>query len=79
MNRKGQDFGWIRLLFYGGFFLIVFAIGLAPMVAASLGPVDFSDYGPFGAWVLSHMNVWFFGVFVLAVLIALIFGLATSE
>lgn len=78
-NCRAQGFGWIRLFFYSVFFLIIFALALAPFVTSSVGGVDLSDWGVFGAWVVGHMNVWFFGVFVLAVLVALVFGVVTSE
>ena len=79
MFKKAQGFGFLRILFVGGFFLLMFALALAPMVSQSLGGLDFSDWGPFGSWVVSHMTVWFFGVFVLTILLALVYGLVSNE
>jgi len=79
VNSRGQGFGWIRVLFVGGFFLLMFALALAPFVSTSIGGLDLSDWGLFGAWVVAHMNIWFFGVFVLAILIALVYGVFSNE
>jgi hypothetical protein len=79
MNSKGQGFGFIRVLFVGGFFLLMFALALAPFIAGSIGGLDLTDWGVFGAWVVGHLAVWVFGVFCLAILIALVFGVFTGE
>ena len=79
MNSRGQGFGFLRILFVGGFFLLMFALALAPMVTSALGGFDFSDWGVFDSFVVSHLALWFFGCFVLAILVALVVGLVSSE
>jgi len=79
MNSKGQGFNFIHVIFVGVFFLIIFAIGLAPMVSALLGGVDLSVLGVGGAWIAGNINVWFFLAFVVAILGALVWGFSSNE
>ena len=79
MNRKGQNFNFIGVIFFGIFFLIIFAIGLAPMVSSLLGGANLSVLGSLGAWVAANLNVWFFIAFVIAMLSLLVWGLNTRE
>jgi len=74
MNNKGQNFNFIGVIFFGIFFLIIFGIGLAPMVTSLLGGVDLSVLGSFGAWVSANLNVWFFIAFIIAILSLLVWG-----
>jgi len=79
LNNKGQGFGWIRVLFFAGFFLVLFGLALAPFVSQVTGAFDFSDWGSFGSWVVTHLNLWFFSVFVVGVLILLVYGWVGNE
>ena len=79
MNNKGQGFNFIQVIFVGIFFLIIFAIGLAPMVSSLLGGVDLSVLGSFGSWVAGNLNVWFFLAFIVGLLALLVWGFGSSE
>ena len=79
MNRKAQNFNFIGVIFFGLFFLIIFAVGLAPMVTSLLGGADLSVLGTFGSWVASNMNVWFFIAFIVAILSLLVWGFGYNE
>lgn len=79
MNKKGQNFNFITVIFVGIFFLIIFAIGLAPMVSSLLGGVDLGVLGSFGAWVAGSLNVWFFLAFIVALLVMLVWGFSSNE
>lgn len=74
MNKKGPKLGFIKVLGISIFFVIIFALGLAPMVSTSLGTLDLSVYGYFGSWIVGSLNVWYLGAFALAVLIGLLYG-----
>ena len=78
MNKKGQGFGFIRILAFTGFFIIIFALALAPFVSTALGATDLSILGGFGEWAMSNLNVWFLGIFVLVVLVALVYGFSSE-
>ena len=73
MNKKAQ-LGFIRIIFFAIFFLIMFALALAPFITMALGSSDLTILGGFGAWAMSNLALWFFITFLLAVLIALIYG-----
>lgn len=78
MNRKGQGFGFIRVLFYGVFFLLLFSLALAPFVAGSIGGLDLTDWGGLGAWFIGSMNIWFLGFALIGILGALVWGFASE-
>jgi hypothetical protein len=73
VNKKAQ-LGFIRIIFFAIFFLIMFALALAPFITMALGSSDLTILGGFGAWAMSNLALWFFITFLLAVLIALIYG-----
>ena len=72
MNKKGQGFGFIRVIFFAIFFVIIFALALAPFIATSMGATDLSVLGGFGEWAMSNLGLWIFLVFMLVVFVALI-------
>jgi hypothetical protein len=78
MNKKGQELGFIKVLAVSVVFIVIFAIGLAPMVSNVLGGLDLSVYGGIGAWFIDHLNIWFLGFFTLAILIALVYGFSSE-
>ena len=78
MNNKGQGFGFIRVLFFAGLFLVLFSLALAPIVTAMLGAGDLSQLGGFGSWVFSNLNIWYFGSFLLVVLVSLVYGYSSE-
>lgn len=78
MNKKGQGFGFIRVLVVGGFFLIMFALALAPFITTALGATDLSVLGRFGEWAMSNIALWVFIVFLLVILVALVYGFGSE-
>ena len=78
MNNKGQGFGFIRIIAIASFFLIMFALALAPFVSSALGSTDLSLLGGFGSFVVGNMNVWFFFGFIIAVFVALVWGFSSE-
>jgi len=74
MNTKGQGLNFINVFAVAIVFIIFFALGLSPMIASVLGGLDFSVYSGFEGWILTNLNIWFFGFFALAILIALVWG-----
>ena len=74
LSKSGQGFGFVRVLFVGGFFLILFALGLAPFVSSVLIASNTSVLGGFGSFVVDHMALWFLGVFLLVMFVALVYG-----
>ena len=74
MNTKGQGLNFINVFAVALVFIIFFAIGLAPMISSVIGSLDLSVYTGFEGWILSNLNIWFFGFFSLAILIALVWG-----
>jgi len=77
-NKKGQGFGFIRVIFYAIFFVIMFALALAPFITVAMGVSDLSVLGGFGAWAMANLALWIFIVFVLVVLVALVYGWASQ-
>ena len=78
MNVKGQGFGFIGVIFFAIFFLIIFALALAPVVTSALGATDLSVLGGGGSWAISNLALWFFLVFMLTVFVALIYGFGSE-
>lgn len=78
MNSRGQSFGFIKILFFAGFFIVIFSLALAPIVSGSMGAADLSVLDGLSAWVASNLNVWIFGAFALMVFGALIYGLSAE-
>ena len=76
MNTKGQGLNFINVFAVALVFIIFFAIGLAPMISSILGGLDFSVYTGFESWILTNLNIWFFGFFAIAILIAIVWGLS---
>lgn len=77
-NKKAQGFIWIRVIFIAIFFLILFALALAPFMTTVLGAQDLSVLGGFGEFITSNLTVFVFVTFLLAVLIALIYGFSSE-
>jgi len=73
MDKKGQ-FGFIRVIFFAIFFVIIFALALAPFITTAMGSSDLSVLGGFGEWAMSNLALWFFIVFILIVFVALVWG-----
>jgi len=76
MGTKAQGFGFIKVIVFGGLFLIFFGLGLAPFINTVLGAADTSGFGGFGGWVADNLALWFFGGFLLFVIIAIVYGLS---
>ncbi len=79
MNKKAQRFAFIGVIFFGLFFLIIFTLGLAPMVSNLLGGVNLAGLGGFGSWVAGNLNVWFFVAFIIALFALLAWGFGGDE
>jgi hypothetical protein len=75
MDRKGQRFTFIGIIFVGLFFLVMFAVGLAPMVSSLLGGTNLTSLGTGGAWIAGNLNVWFFIAFIIAIFGLIAWGL----
>lgn len=78
MNNKGQGFGFIRVIFFAIFFLILFALALAPFITTAMGASELSILGGFGAWAMSNLALWIFLVFLLVVFVGLVYGWASE-
>lgn len=78
MNKKGQGFGFIRVIFFAIFFVIIFALALAPFITAAMGASDLTVLGGFGVWAMSNLALWIFLVFILVVFVALIYGFSSE-
>jgi len=78
MNKKGQGFGFIRVIFFAIFFIVIFALALAPFITTAMGASDLSVLGGFGAWAMSNLGLWIFLVFLLVVFVALIYGFSSE-
>jgi len=78
LDNKGQGFGFIRVLFYAIFFLIMFALALAPFITTAMGASDLTVLGGFGAWAMNNLALWIFLVFMLVVFVAVIFGFSSE-
>jgi hypothetical protein len=78
MNKKGQGFGFIRVIFFAIFFVIIFALALAPFVTTAMGASDLTVLGGFGEWAMSNLALWIFLVFILVVFVALIYGFSSE-
>jgi hypothetical protein len=77
-NKKGQGFIWIRVIFIAIFFLIMFALALAPFMTTVLGSQDLSVLGGLGEFVAGNLAVFVFVTFLLVLLIALIYGFSSE-
>lgn len=78
MDKKGQ-LGFIKVLAFAILFVIFFSLALAPFVASSLDIANVSALGYLGSFVLKGLNIWFFIAFLLVVILALIYGVGSSE
>ena len=79
MNKKAQRFSFIAVIFIALFFIVMFALGLAPMVTALLGGANLTVLGGFGSWVASNLNVWFFMAFIIGIFALLAWGFGGQE
>jgi hypothetical protein len=78
MDKKGQGFGFIKVIFFAIFFIIIFALALAPFIGVALGATDLGLLGGFGEWAMSNLALWVFLVFLLVVFVALIYGFGSE-
>jgi len=78
MNKKGQGFGFINVIFYAILFVIFFALALAPFITTAMGVSNLSILGGFGAWAMSNLALWIFLVFLLVVFVGLVYGWASE-
>ena len=78
LNKRAQGFGFIRVIFFAIFFLIMFALALAPFISVAMGATDLSVLGGFGAWAMSNLALWMFFTFLIMVLVALVYGLSSE-
>jgi hypothetical protein len=65
---------FVRVLFLGLFFVLMFALALAPFIVQVFTPLDLSVWGGFGAFVVKNMVLWVFCCLLLGLLAALIIG-----
>jgi len=78
LNKRAQGFGFIRVIFFAIFFLIMFALALAPFIGVAMGATDLSVLGGFGAWAMGNLALWIFMVFMIMVLVALVYGFSSE-
>lgn len=80
MNNKGQAFGFIKVIFIGIAFLLVFG-ALAGVVSGGIEMFvnQWGDTYPLLAWIMSGTNIWIFIGGVLAVIGGIVWGLNLTE
>jgi len=74
-KSKSGQFLFIRVVAVGLLFIALFSLALAPFITTVFNTLNFSVYGGFGNWVLSHWTFIVLIAFVLMILIALVLGL----